>query len=471
MRGSHPSSCTIAATTMNGTDGSQDESLIRLAARRLRKINITRELKEKTVLALLDYLGAIASGLKAPWAENVIKYARSQQGIPEAHAWGLQEDASVKTAAFVNAFLAHSAIRDDMHLKSNSHVGSMVISAALALAQRDKWTGERLIRGIVGGYEMASILGTAVQQSPGYNRHARPSGICGAFGAAGAAIAATDSPEDTAVNALAFAANMASGYNEWAWAGGVEIYQEMGSASKAGIDAFELAKAGLHCSETVLEGRAGHFAALNAKQGAEIFRECLARPVGQGIMDVRFKPVPGCNYAQTPLAAALKLAREHDLSAGIQNVMIRCTSGAMNYPGCNNSGPYTNVQQTKMSIQFGVCAVLIHGTVSEELFTKYDSADIKALVEKTSLVLDSDFEEDFKSGRQPAQVQVMLQNNTSDDEKLSDVPWLDAQAVRARYALETKDLLGHERSVELASVLENLPGLTDLSKVYSLFKG
>src|ERR1700761_7101783 len=126
----------------------------------------------------------------------------------------------------IRVLMALSAIRDDMHLKSNSHIGGIVISAALALAQRDGWSGEQLVKGIIGGYDMASILGVAVQQSPGYNRHFRPSGIVGAFGAAAAAVVATNPGEDIAVNALTFAANMASGFNEWAWAGGVEIYAE-----------------------------------------------------------------------------------------------------------------------------------------------------------------------------------------------------------------------------------------------------
>lgn len=104
-----------------------------------------------------------------------------------------------------------------MHLKSNSHIGGIIISAALALAQRDGWTGEQLLKAIIGGYEASSLLGVAVQQSPGYNRHARPSGICGAFGAAAAAVVAQNIEENAAVNALAFAANMSSGFNEWAW--------------------------------------------------------------------------------------------------------------------------------------------------------------------------------------------------------------------------------------------------------------
>lgn len=94
----------------NGTSKDSHETLIRLAVSRLRTISegeISSKVREKTTLAILDYLGAIAAGLQAPWASQAIKYARSQKGLPEAHAWGLQEDASVKTAAYINALLAH----------------------------------------------------------------------------------------------------------------------------------------------------------------------------------------------------------------------------------------------------------------------------------------------------------------------------------------------------------------------------
>lgn len=65
------------------------------------------DLQEKVVIALLDYLASISAGLKAPWASNAVRYAQHQHGPAEAHAWGQQEDTSVKSAAFVNALLAH----------------------------------------------------------------------------------------------------------------------------------------------------------------------------------------------------------------------------------------------------------------------------------------------------------------------------------------------------------------------------
>jgi 2-methylcitrate dehydratase PrpD len=93
---------------INGDES--NTTLIHLTASRLRTISETKlssQLAEKAILAILDYLGAISSGLKAPWASQAVNYARAQQGLQEAYAWGLREDANVKTAAYLNALLAH----------------------------------------------------------------------------------------------------------------------------------------------------------------------------------------------------------------------------------------------------------------------------------------------------------------------------------------------------------------------------
>lgn len=90
---------------------SHGDSLIRQTVKRLKAISITElspQLREKATLAILDYFGAVASGLQAPWAPHLVKYANSRKGISEAHVWGLQKDVSVETAAFVNSALAHT---------------------------------------------------------------------------------------------------------------------------------------------------------------------------------------------------------------------------------------------------------------------------------------------------------------------------------------------------------------------------
>lgn len=357
-----------------------------------------------------------------------------------------------------------------MHLKSNSHIGGITISAALALAQRDKWSGDQLLRAVLAGYDLSAILGTAVQQSPSYNHHMRPSGTIGAFAVAAAAIAATDASGEVAVNALAHAANMASGFCQWAWSGALEIFTEMGTASQQGIIAFDLADAGMLCSEDILEGRAGYFAAFSASQGAELFRRGLQKPVGSGIEDVRFKPVAGCNYIQTPASVALKLAKQCD-SAKIESVSLGCTTGAKAYPGCDYAGPFATVQQTKMSLQFSIAATLIHADTSEDVFGKVNDQEIEALATKCTVEALDEFKQPFEEGRQPARVEVKLLDGTVLKDELADVPWLDTDQVRARFQAEVTAMVPSPDALkQLLAELQDLQALKSVSGFVALYQ-
>lgn len=355
-----------------------------------------------------------------------------------------------------------------MHLKSNSHIGGMAISAALALGQKDNWTGDQLLRAVVAAYDLSAILGTAVQQSPGYNRHMRPSGTIGAFAVAAGAIAATDVGEDIAVNALAHAANMSSGFNQWAWSGAMEIFTEMGTACQQGIVAFDLANAGMLCSEDILEGRAGYFAAFSASQGAELFRRGLEKPVGAGIDDVRFKPVGACNYVQTPASVALKLAKRCDASQ-IESVFLGCTTGAKNYPGCDYAGPFSTVQQTKMSLQFAVAATLIHADTSESVFNKVNDKEIEALAAKCSVEALDEYKQAFEEGRQPARIEVKMADGLTVEDELSDVPWLDDDQVRARFQAEVI-VPSPDALKQLLADVQDLQALKSVGDLVALYR-
>jgi 2-methylcitrate dehydratase PrpD len=324
-----------------------------------------------------------------------------------------------------------------MHLEACSHIGSIVISAALALAQRQQWSGDRLLRAIIAGYEMAGLLGTAIRAGGTFNAHFRPSGLIGAFGAAAAAIAAEKVDEATAVNALGYAVNMAAGINEWAWSGGMEIFVQMGVASRSGITSFDLARAGFESSDTILEGKDGLFNTVNAGSGAaEVFKSWIEQsPLGKGILDVHFKPVAGCNYAQTTSAIAVRVYQKHKPSQ-IDRIKITATSQAVKYPGCNNAGPLTTIQNTKMSIQFGVAAGLVFGKLDEDIFTRTDDQSVMELISRCELTSSSELDAAYKRGLQPASIEVILKDGTVIRESAEDVPWLDEAEVEKRAIAE-----------------------------------
>ncbi|KAJ9499962.1 hypothetical protein LTR99_008591 [Exophiala xenobiotica] len=462
-----------------GSIGTQDEDshnsvlsmdstfiLTRIAAGRLKEIsagNFSTEVRQKATLTLLDFLGAAQSGLLLPLSHSVLKYAARHPDQPEAYVFGIEKAMSAETAAFTNTVLAHCAARDDMHLDSCAHMGGIVVSTVLAISQRDKWTGEQIIRGIIGGYEMGAVLGTAIRSSVSFNKHLRPSGLIGAFAAASAAIAATYEDEEVAVNALSLAVNMACGVNEWAHTGGEEIFIQNGTASRAGITAYDQARCGITSSDSVLEGRDGFLRAVNAgPDAANTFRNWIqTSPVGRGIIDVRFKPAPTCNFTQTTSALALRLAQRKIDMAELQQINITTTSGAMAYPGCNNAGPLRSSASGKLSIQYGVCAALAFGRLDEECLARVHHESVNRLMAKCSVAADSTYDEKYKEGLQPARIELVLHNGTVLREEASDVPWLNGPEVIARFLREISPLLSEEKAQRLLYRCQHL-GDTDI---------
>lgn len=361
-------------------------------------------------------------------------------------------------------------IRDDMHVAANSHIGVMVIPAALALAQRERWTGEQLLKSLVAGYNMAGALGAAVRHAGLCNPHFRPSGIIGAFGSAAAGIVG-DSEIDkaTAVSALSLGVNMAAGLNEWAWAGGTEIYTHMGTASRNGIISLGLARAGMQSSDTVLEGRDGVFEAYRNGDGgaADRFAEWVTeKSIGSEIMDARFKPVAGCNFIQTPLSIALKLNKEVTGSIhNIEQIRISTTSAAKAYPGCDSPGPFDKVGQAKMSIQYGVAAGLLFGRIDESTYQQYGNSELQALIQKCTVVVEPSFDQDFSQGRQPSKVEITMKGGEKFQNALADVPWLEDEAVLQRFHREAAAIYPTK---VVGQIVKECQGLQDSKSCSSL---
>lgn len=254
--------------------------------------------------------------------------------------------------AFVSAVLGHSLVREDMHTASVSHLGIVVFPTLLALAQNREVSGREFFSAAICGYEVGAALGRAVMDAETV-RVFRPTGITGPVGAAVAGAIMLGLTEDECVNALGFAANATVGLNEWAQAGSDEMFFHVGFAARNAVTAVELAAAGARASETALDGNAGLLAALRRLDRAADIRPFERETLE--IMEVFHKPAGACNYAQTAIQAASQLGVA---GTDVKSVRVRCTSAALNYPGCNATGPFGSILQAKMSIQHGVAAAL-----------------------------------------------------------------------------------------------------------------
>lgn len=434
-------------------------SLTRIAAQTALKLGhkpIEETLREKASLVLLDFFGCCLEAAQSEAGRRMLDYAAQSAGGPQG-----------EIEALTFGMLGHALIREDMHVPSGTHPGVVILPAMLALARREKLTGEAFIRGIVAGYHVMGALGAAARYGL-KNRHFRPLGISGPFGATAGALAATQPSEEIAVNALAFAANFASGLNQWPWSGGEEIYVHAGMAARNALVALDLGRTGLRASPDILEGEDGLFSAMGSgSEAASIFLKRLAG--SHSLLEVTHKPAAGCNFVQSAAAAALALNRQLGANGtqGIRKIVISTFSAARSYPGCDSTGPFDYIEQRKMSFQYVICAALRFGQLDSESYAHHADNELMRLIALTELRVDERFERRV-SPAQPARVELALHDGATVVQELPDVPWLSPMDIRSNFKAQASATLGAMKAQRLMALADNLWNEPDLSELFEV---
>jgi len=218
-------------------------------------------------------------------------------------------------------------------------------------------------------------------------------------------------------NAVALAANTTSGFNQWAHTGGSEMFFHAGFAARNAVTAARLAAAGL-------------FAAFGKRDAAQAVRLFEGAPE---ILSVYHKPVPACNFAQTPAQAALQAVRSAYLvPSQVGAIEIRVPQACASYPGCDHTGPFATILQAKMSIQFNVAAAVLHGRIAESNFEHLDAPALRHLVSVTRLVVDDGMTAAYR-GLQGGAVTSRSIDGDIYRAHLDDVIPADDAAVHARF--------------------------------------
>src|SRR5690606_4745814 len=114
------------------------------------------KVQEKTKHHLLDTLAAIVSGSRLPPGAKAIEYIETQGGTPEALVLGSRILTTTVNAALANGMCAHADETDDSHAPSLTHPGCGVVPAALAMAERNRRSGEELLRAVALGYDICA---------------------------------------------------------------------------------------------------------------------------------------------------------------------------------------------------------------------------------------------------------------------------------------------------------------------------
>lgn len=431
--------------------------------------DLSADVIAKAKLCVLDLLASAFSSTELPWARQAIGVARRNSGSVQsggAGVIGTTDVVSVQDAAFANGVMGHGLVRDDMHVASVSHLGTVLVPTLLALAETAPKTGPKaggkdFLVALVAGYEVGGKIGRMILDV-NVSKIFRPTGITGPIGAAGAGAKLLGLDADETAIALALGANMAAGYNEWAATGGSEMWFHTGLAARGAVTAVQLAADGAYASRTAIDGEAGLLAAFHkdlVPTTPELFAD---RPE---ILSVFFKPVPACNFAQSAAQAAHRVAQRRKLRANdVERVTVRVTRAAALYPGCDVSGPFEHVLQAKMSIHYNVAAALLHGDFAESNYVPQQNPDALTLATRTRIEIDDELTKAFPA-KQGAEVIVHTRAGDELRERLTDVVPTDERGVRARFEAAATAALGATRAAALADLVDNLESARDAAEL------
>jgi 2-methylcitrate dehydratase PrpD len=230
------------------------------------------------------------------------------------------------------------------------------------------------------------------------------------------------------------------------------------------VTAVLLARAGAGAAATALDGPAGLFAAYGGVQ-----REALDLGGDWEILAAYHKPVPACNYAQTPAQAALAVRSAQAFEArDVESVVVKSFPEAISYPGCDHAGPYRTQLQAKMSIQFTVAAVLVHGRLDDEVFRAFGAdGEVAALARRVRLENDAELARGYPQ-RQGAEVIVTLRDGHKVARRLAELEPLDAAGVRGRTRAALERLLGAARAAEIEREIDALTASPDAARLARL---
>ena len=428
---------------------------------------LSPEVVAKAKLCVYDLLSSALAAGEQPWSRQAAAIARANSGgIPRGGAGiiGTSDVVSIHDAAFANGVRSHGLVRDDMHVGSVSHLGTVLVPTLLALAEDANASGKDFLTALVAGYEVGGKVGRMIMDVE-VSKIFRPTGTVGPIAAAAAGAKLLGLDEEQTTNALALAANMAAGYNEWAGTGGSEMFFHNGLAARGAVTAVQLAAEGAYASRTALDGDAGMLAAFRRPRPPQVPELFADRPE---ILAVFFKPVPACNFAQTPAQVALALAqRERVRAADIDSVSVRVTKAAALYPGCDASGPFEHILQAKMSIHYNVAAALTHGNFAERNYVPQQNAEVQALAKRVAVEIDAGFTSAFPA-KQGAAVIVRTRDGRTLEQSADNVEPTDPDGVHERFFAAASEQLGEDRARELDALIGTLESCADARELARL---
>jgi len=342
---------------------------------------ISRHVKDRAAMRVLDFLAVALAGSQINSSRIMVEVMKELGGEPESVVLGEEWRSSCTSAALANGTMAHASDFDDDHRSATMHPGAVVVSAALALAEKEGSQGLDLVEAIVAGYEVVCRVGEAFLGTQ-YHEGFHPTGTCGVFGSAAAAAKILGLSHRETVSALGIAGTQAAGLEEWKTDGTWIKRMHPGKAAQSGILAALLARRGYTGPATIFEGKYGFLNAFSFERTYD--QEKITKDLGKVFVghETAFKPYPCCRFLHQVIDGVLDIVeKESVLPAMIEKVNVKTFKVGIDTlmkPIKRRYQPETIVD-AQFSIPFAVGAAVARKRVSLSEFTEESIHDPEIL--------------------------------------------------------------------------------------------
>lgn len=334
-----------------------------------------------TKLCLLDYYASLLNGIQESpprMMEQVIHILGGNEQATAASGY----KTSVTNAAFINGGASHVIELDDIHKASIVHAATVIMPAALAVAEWKNCSGQQLLEAIIVGYEVAFRIGETV--TPAHYYYFHNTATCGTFGATAAVCKLLQLNEEQIVHALGSAGTQAAGLWEFIEDGVMSKQLHPGNAGVNGIISALLAEVGFTGASAILEGKRGFFEAMAKTYDVEKLTNDLEEQYK--IIENSFKIHASCRHTHAAMDLALQVRNEYEIT-DIASIEILTYEVADTIT--NNPAPKT-IYAAKFSIQFCVALAILKGTGNLQVFNELSLNDpqIRSLMNDITVKVD-----------------------------------------------------------------------------------
>lgn len=421
-------------------------------------------------LYLLDTLGAmlVASAPRYPAGRIIMRFVREQGGVAESSLVGQGRKTSCVNAALANATLGYYCDIEPHHVGAILHGPAVIVPTSLAVGEKQRADGKRVLAALVLGIEVASRVSYALDPVALYNRGFHPSAVCGAFGAAAAAGSLFRlNPERQAV-ALGLAMQQACGLLAWA-SDPTEHSRPFnpGLAARNGTTAACLARLGFGGPPTPFEGKYDAFTAFSGSGNPDALLDGWGKRFY--FPEFAYKLYSSCAFTHPGLDALLGLATDLKLSASdVERIVLR-------FPK-NGAHMIDGHPLKSHCAQYILPVGLVFGRViiDDILFDRKRNAEVARLSAGMTLVhdpaLDAGYPEHYTSV-----VDLTLRDGRTVSRRVEfakgtpDNP-LTPEEVRAKYFRLTGPVVPRARAEALMAAVDRLDKARDLTPLAALLR-